>query len=75
LLAKGYGVPAPALSIQQTRFRDPKATMMVASVARKSSRELSDSLVNDLKRVNSRVAFETSSVFELNGVGGRKVAR
>ena len=39
--------------------------MTVASVARKNGRELSDSLVNRLKRVNSRVASGTSSVFEL----------
>ncbi len=49
--------PTPALSIPQARFRGPKATMTVAPVARKNGRELSDSLVNRLKRVNSRVAF------------------
>jgi len=37
----------------------------VAAARRKTGRELSDSLVNGLKRVNSRVAFGTSSVFEL----------
>ena len=57
--------PTPALSIPQVRFWGPKATMTVASVARKNGRELSDSLVNRLKRVNSRVASGTSSVFEL----------
>ena len=61
--------PTPAISIPQVRFWGPKATMMVAPVARKNVRELSDSLVNRLKRFNSRVAFGTSSVFEL--VAGR----
>ena len=64
--------PTPALSIPQVRFWGPKATMTVALVARKNGRELSDSLVNRLRRVNSRVAFGTSSVFELVACVRRK---
>ena len=45
--------------------------MTVAPARRKNGRELSDSLVNRLKRVNSRVAFGTSSVFELVGAKQR----
>jgi hypothetical protein len=60
-----FPLPALALSIPQVRFRGPNATMTVAPARRKTGRELSDSLVNRLKRVNSRVAFGTSSVFEL----------
>ena len=57
--------PAPALSIPQARFWGPKAPIMVAPVARKNGRELSDSLVNRLKRVNSRVASGTYRHIEL----------
>jgi hypothetical protein len=39
--------------------------MTVALVGRKNGRELSDSLLNKPSRVNSRVAFGASSVFEL----------
>jgi len=57
--------PAPALSIPQAGLWGPKPTVTVPPVARKSGRELSDSLLNRLKRVNSRVACGTSSDFEL----------
>jgi len=57
--------PALALSGSRARFWGPKATMTVALVARKSGRELSDSLLNRPSRVNSRVAFGTYRHFEL----------
>ena len=66
--------PTPALSIPQARFRGPKETMTVAPARRKNSRELSDSLVNRSSRVNSRVAFGTSSDFELAGMPLRTVS-